>query len=45
MLVHSVERPELSLCSKYRKKFMVAYLDMGDEIIICDFALQKMLKV
>jgi hypothetical protein len=30
-------------CVPFRKKFMVAYLDMEDEIIICDFALQKML--
>ena len=30
-------------CAPFRKKFMVAYLDLDDEIIICDFALQKML--
>ena len=30
-------------CANFRKKFVVAYLDVDDEVIICDFALQKML--
>jgi plasmid stabilization system protein ParE len=30
-------------CAPFRKKFVVAYLNLDDEIIICDFALQKML--
>ena len=31
-------------CTNFRKKYVVAYLDNTDEIIICDFALQKLLK-
>lgn len=31
-------------CVNFRKKYVVAYLDNEDEIIICDFALQKLLK-
>ena len=31
-------------CANFRKKYVVAYLDNTDEIIICDFALQKLLK-
>jgi plasmid stabilization system protein ParE len=31
-------------CSNFRKKYVVAYLDNSNEIIICDFALQAMLK-
>src|ERR1700726_2567624 len=30
-------------CANFRKKYAVAYLDSTDEIIICDFALQKLL--
>jgi plasmid stabilization system protein ParE len=30
-------------CAHFRKKYVVAYLDNTDEIIICDFALQKLL--
>lgn len=30
-------------CAPFRKKFVVAYLDLDDEVVICDFALQKML--
>jgi hypothetical protein len=28
----------------FRKKYIVSYLDNTDEIIICEFALQKLLK-
>ncbi len=30
-------------CATFRKKYSVAYLDLADEIVICDFALQKLL--
>lgn len=31
-------------CANFRKKYVVSYLDNIDEIIICEFALQKLLK-
>jgi plasmid stabilization system protein ParE len=31
-------------CAPFRKKYAVAYLFNTNEIIICDFALQKLLK-
>jgi|SRR5688500_2337274 plasmid stabilization system protein ParE len=31
-------------CVNFRKKYIIAYLDNTDEIIICEFALQKLLK-
>jgi hypothetical protein len=31
-------------CANFHKKYSVAYLDSSEEIIICDFALQKLLK-
>lgn len=31
-------------CANFRKKYIVAYLDNSNEIIICEFALQKLLK-
>ncbi len=31
-------------CANFRKKYIVSYLDSTDEIIICEFALQKLLK-
>jgi hypothetical protein len=31
-------------CANFRKKYVVSYLDNSDEIIICEFALQKLLK-
>src|SRR5258708_2320091 len=31
-------------CANFRKKYLVAYLDNTTEIIICEFALQKLLK-
>lgn len=30
-------------CANFKKKYVVAYLDTEDEIIICDFTLQKLL--
>ncbi len=30
-------------CANFRKKYVVAYLDLSDEIIISEFALQKLL--
>jgi hypothetical protein len=30
-------------CANFKKKYIVAYLDLDDEVIICDFALQKLL--
>lgn len=30
-------------CIAFRKKYVVAYIDNADEIIICDFSLQKLL--
>jgi hypothetical protein len=30
-------------CANFKKKYVVAYLDLDDEVIICDFALQKLL--
>lgn len=30
-------------CATFRKKYIVAYLDAEDEVVICDFALQKLL--
>mgnify|MGYP001811270516 CR=1 FL=1 len=29
-------------CANFKKKYVVAYLDLNDEVIICDFALQKL---
>ena len=31
-------------CINFRKKYIVSYLDNTDEIVICEFALQKLLK-
>lgn len=31
-------------CTTYHKKYIVAYLNNSDEIIICDFMPQKLLK-
>jgi len=31
-------------CANFKKKYVVAYLDMENEIIICDFALHKQIK-
>lgn len=31
-------------CANFRKKYVVAYLDSADEVIICDFVLQKVLR-
>ena len=31
-------------CTNFRKKYVVAYLNNSDEIIICDFALQKLVR-
>ena len=31
-------------CAAFRKKYVVAYIDNEDEIIICDFTLQKLLQ-
>jgi hypothetical protein len=31
-------------CANYKKKFTIAYLSNHHEIIICDFAMQKLLK-
>jgi len=36
-------REEGYRCANFRKKYVVAYLDTEHEIIICDFALQKLL--
>ena len=36
-------REEGYRCANFRKKYVVAYLDTEDEVIICDFALQKLL--
>ena len=30
-------------CANFKKKYIVAYLDNSDEIIVCDFSLQKLL--
>ena len=30
-------------CANFKKKYVVAYLDNIDEVIICDFTLQKLL--
>jgi hypothetical protein len=30
-------------CANFKKKYVVAYLDNSDEIIICDFTLQRLL--
>ena len=30
-------------CANFRKKYVVAYIDNADEIIICDFSFQKLL--
>jgi len=30
-------------CANFKRKYVVAYLDNTDEIIICDFAIQKLL--
>lgn len=30
-------------CANFKKEYVVAYLDNTDEIIICDFTLQKLL--
>jgi hypothetical protein len=31
-------------CINFRKKYIVSYLDNTDEIVVCEFALQKLLK-
>ncbi len=31
-------------CANFKKNYIVAYLDTENEIIICDFALHKLLK-
>lgn len=31
-------------CVNFRKKYIVSYLDNANEIIVCEFALQKLLK-
>lgn len=31
-------------CANFRKKYIVSYLNNTDEIVICEFALQKLLK-
>jgi hypothetical protein len=31
-------------CVNFRKKYVIAYLDNTDEIVLCDFALQKLLQ-
>jgi plasmid stabilization system protein ParE len=31
-------------CTNFRKKYIVSYLDNSDEIVVCEFALQKLLK-
>lgn len=31
-------------CANFKKKYVVAYIDNEEEIIVCDFALQKLLK-
>lgn len=31
-------------CVNFRKKYVVSYLDNVNEIIVCEFALQKLLK-
>lgn len=31
-------------CANFKKKYAVAYLDLEEEIVICDFALHKLLK-
>ena len=31
-------------CVNFRKKYVVSYLDNANEIIVCEFALQKLLK-
>lgn len=36
-------REEGYRCANFRKKYVVAYLDSEDEVIICDFAIQKLL--
>ncbi len=40
---HKVWANEGYRCATFRKKYIVAYLANADEIIICDFALQKIL--
>ena len=30
-------------CANFRKKYLVAYLDLEKEVVICDFAPQKLL--
>ena len=36
-------REEGYRCANFKKKYVVAYLDLDDEVIICDFALHKVL--
>ena len=44
---HPCKYPEWFLlnyrCANFRKKYVAAYLDNMDEVIICDFTLQKLL--
>ncbi|HVY73934.1 MAG TPA: type II toxin-antitoxin system RelE/ParE family toxin [Puia sp.] len=30
-------------CATFRKKYLVAYLELGSEVIVCEFALAKLL--
>lgn len=30
-------------CANFRKKYVAAYLDLEDEVVVCDFAPQKLL--
>lgn len=32
-------------CTNFKRKYVVAYLDNQDEIVICDFASHKLLKL
>lgn len=31
-------------CANFKKKYVVAYLENSDEIIVCEFAVQKLLR-
>jgi hypothetical protein len=40
----TILEPAVELRATFRRKYVVSYLDNADEIIICEIALQKLLK-
>ena len=43
-LMFHIWKEEGYRCASFRKKYMVAYLDLEKEVVICDFTSHKLLK-